>query len=529
MQEVKGKLAKLFILIVVFGLSAGEGISFAQDVAEEESQKPKDIFNMVIPSDWGRVRDVYKGSKGQKQVIVHIQDAHCNYDAQTNIGNILNKLVEEYGLSIAGIEGATGKLETEEFSSFPEDDIRYQAADYFVRQGKMSGAEALVISRGVEYPLELYGIEDGVLYLDNFKAYQTSLPFKNEAKVFFINLKYALTRLKMFLYNTDLLEFDVQKNEFEKKVLSLNDYIIFLSGEMAKYNINKTGYENLSRLIKVNKTEDKIDFAKAEEERTKLLTELTGILSEDDIKALLDQGVDYRNGNITAARYLEFVRELAQNNEMNLEDYKNLDQYIDYSETYDKINSALLFDEIWQIEDAIKTNLYTDDEQAKLDLLIRGMETMERLVDIKMVNRDLSFYQEHSDEFKTDSYYTFITKQVERFKLDINLPSDISYLDVYIPAWVNFYKVAGKRDEAMIDNTIKVMVEKDRKIMAMVTGGFHTRELTRIMRDRDVSYIVVTPHIKSNEGNRYFDLLTGGKTDLENFVEAMSEEVTLKE
>ena len=489
---------------------------------DDEQKEQKDIFELNIPSEWGRIKEVYRGSKDSKQVIVHIQDAHCNYDAQINIGNILDRLVQDHGVKVAGLEGSSGKVKTYLFSTFPEEDIRAQAVDYFVRQGQMNGAEALVIREGFEYPLELYGIEKQELYDDNFNAFKTSLPFKSEAKMAFISLDYMLTQLKLFLYNRELLNFDVQQTAYADNRLSLNEYSAFLSEELKKYKIKKSNYKHFSWLGRVNKSEGSIDFVKAEEERTRLLTELTNILEEADIQKLLDKGMDYRNGYLSAAKYLSFVKDLAQANKVELKEYKNLTIYIDYAQNYDQINSALLFDEMWQIEDAVRAKLYTNDEQKTLDIQVRGLETMKRLVDIKMVNRDLSFYQMNSQKLKSDAYISFITDQAKRFNIKMELPSDIGYLDVYIPAWVQFYQVAGTRDIAMIENSLKLLEEKREKIIAMVTGGFHTRELTRLLKERDISYMVITPHITNNDGNRYFEILEGKKTDLDIFVEQAS-------
>ncbi len=518
-------LVCIFIISTVVYAAENEPTSEAEAQSDpDQTQEIKDIFNLTIPKSWGHIKDIYKGSTGKDTVIVHIQDAHCNYDAQTNISNILAELVANYGVEIAGIEGAAGRLQPELFSTFPDEEIRAQTADYFVRQGKLSGPEALVIKEGFEYPLELYGIEDPKLYADNFNAYRSSLPFTNEARIFFLNLKTYLSQLKMFLYNPDLLDFDVQRTAFENKKRTLNDYCAFLTSQLEKMQLDKSEYPGFSKLLKAINLETRINFDRAEEERAKLLTELTNVLSEEDIRALLDRGADYKNRYLDASKYLAFVKELALKNEIDFSEYKNLDRYIAYAENYDQINSSNLFFEIGEIEDAIRAKLYTTPEQKKLDLLIKGLETMQRLVSIKMVNQDLVFYQQYADELKTDAYFDFINTQAERFNIKAKIPQDIGYLDVYIPAWVNFYQVAGLRDAAMIDSTLRIMEEKKQKIAVMVTGGFHTRELSRMLQARGISYLVITPRITENMGNRYFDILTGKKTDLDNFVEQMNKE-----
>ncbi|MFH2144972.1 MAG: hypothetical protein ABII75_02975, partial [Candidatus Omnitrophota bacterium] len=480
---------------------------------------------IVIPNSWGRVKEIYKGTN--EQVIVHIQDAHCNYEAQTNIANILDLLVTEYGLTVAGVEGSVGRLQTELFSTFPEDAIREQAADYFVREGRLSGAEALAIAKGFEYPLTLYGIENNDLYENNFNAFQASLPFKEEAKGYFRYLNKCLAQLKTPLYTPEISDIDLKQISFEMNILDLNTYALYLAQLLEKRQLDISKYPNFAKLIKAINIEEKIDFIKAEEERTKLLTELTNVLSEEDVRKLLDKGLAFRDEKLSASRYLGFIKELAKANEVDFVQYINLDNYIEYAQSYDEIKSFELFNEMEEVDLVLRSKLYANEIQKKLDFLMRGLRVMERMVDIKMVNKDLAFYNEHKEELKTDKYIAFINEQAEKYGIKIDLP-DISYLDVYMPAWADFYRVAGLRDEAMINNTLKAAADSGEKIGAMVTGGFHTRELTRMMQERNISYIVITPRITKNIPGPYFDRLTGKKSPLDLFMEEMNAVVPIE-
>ncbi|MCG2711523.1 MAG: hypothetical protein L6416_04265 [Candidatus Omnitrophica bacterium] len=492
-----------------------------EDFAEAEEEKPKDIFDLVIPASWGRVKEVYKGSS--EEVIIHIQDAHNNYEAQTNIANIIDSLVEEYGLNIAGIEGSVGRIMTELYSTFPDDDARYLASDFFVRDGTFSGPEALVIRKGFEYPLKIYGIENEELYNTNLEAFKESLPFKKDAIAYFKELGSRLGELKSQLYTPELLEIDGKQLAYEIGFLSLNDYCQYLNNMVKDMEQINEDYPNFKKLLKAVEIEEVLDFAKAEEERTKLLTELTNVLTEEDIRKLLDKGIAYKNEQMSASLYLSFVKELAKKNEVDFTEYKNLDQYIEYATSYDEIESFELFNEIEEVNLAIRSKLYAIDTQKKLDFLVRGLKVMMRLVEIKMVNKDLEFYMSHQSELKVDEYISFIKEQAGEYGITMDLPVDISYLDVYIPAWVEFYRVAGFRDAAMIDNTLKLLRKNKQRLGIMVTGGFHTRKLIELMQERGISYIVVTPRITQNIPGPYFDRMTGKKTEWEEVLEGARE------
>ncbi len=508
-RGIKGIITAAFLLLFMLPAFAQELPK--QSVAEE--QKPKEIFDLVIPASWGTIREVHKADPNR--VIVHIQDAHCNYECQNKIADILDLLVREYDLKAAGIEGAWERLQTELFSTFPEDTIRYQASDYLLREGRLSGPEALVIQKGMEYPLELYGIEQQELYENNLSAFQTALPFKKDATGYFSLLSRHLGQLKDRLYNDELSRIDAGRLAFDLEVSNINEYILFLADKAAELKVNTKKYDNFTQLLKAVRLEDEIDFSLAEEERTELLTELIDVLEEDDLQVLLDKGNEYREERLSAARYLKFVKELGEKNEIDLTPYNNLNKYIRYAQSYEQVRNFELFNEIEDIDADLRSKVYTAEEQKKLDFLVRGLRVMERLVNIQMVNKDLEFYQDHQEGLKIDKFIEFITVQSGKYGYPVKLPSDIAYLDVYIPAWVNFYQVAGKRDEAMIKNSLGLLSQGNSRFAALITGGFHTRKLTEIMREEGVSYIVVTPLITSTEPGPYFDRLMGMPTLLD--------------
>ena len=57
----------------------------------------------------------------------------------------------------------------------------------------------------------------------------------------------------------------------------------------------------------------------------------------------------------------------------------------------------------------------------------------------------------------------------------------------------DFYQLADKRDEAMLSNLIKKMDEQDQDVGVLVAGGYHSSGLTQMLKERDLSYITITP------------------------------------
>jgi len=87
-----------------------EEIEADVDVAKEvirdlefEETGTIDPFDIFIPDQYGTIIETYKGTNGK--LIVHIQDAHANYEGQRNLASILEVLITDYDLELILREG----------------------------------------------------------------------------------------------------------------------------------------------------------------------------------------------------------------------------------------------------------------------------------------------------------------------------------------------------------------------------------------------------------------------------------------
>ena len=58
-----------------------------------------------------------------------------------------------------------------------------------------------------------------------------------------------------------------------------------------------------------------------------------------------------------------------------------------------------------------------------------------------------------------------------------------------------FYDTAGERDKVFAGKSEERMKKDDRKIAALVAGGFHTPTLTNILAEAGYSYVVISPKV----------------------------------
>ncbi len=86
-----------------------------------------------IPERFGSVEKTFLGSD---QLLIHVQDLHCNYEVQTNIANIIDHLAREHQLSLVGIEGASQPVNVTHLSTYPNARVKQETGKYFMQQAK---------------------------------------------------------------------------------------------------------------------------------------------------------------------------------------------------------------------------------------------------------------------------------------------------------------------------------------------------------------------------------------------------------
>lgn len=103
-----------------------------------------DTETFMLPAHLGEVRYTHKGSSDM--VLVHLQDAHCNYYAQQKVSGIIEYINKEYGLRMVNLEGGTGDYDLGIFTSLASDTVRQEVATHFIKTGDINGAEFYAIT-----------------------------------------------------------------------------------------------------------------------------------------------------------------------------------------------------------------------------------------------------------------------------------------------------------------------------------------------------------------------------------------------
>jgi len=198
--------------------------------------------SIVFPAKLGVIE---KAFQGQNKLIIHIQDLHCNEEVQKNIAGMVHLLAKDHGLKLVGQEGAFHTLDISPIRRFPIPEIREAVSNYYLRQGKLTGAE--YYGGTGEYPIKLEGIETPKLYEESLQTIRTFL--NSESQGYCLDIRGMLDALKPGIYNQDLLALDQNRTTYRDGSLDVLAYAARLRKSAGRFGINPTQFPRFQKYL----------------------------------------------------------------------------------------------------------------------------------------------------------------------------------------------------------------------------------------------------------------------------------------
>jgi len=474
------------------------------------SFKELNVDTFSLPEYLGHIKDSCKGN-ASKKVVIHIQDAHCNYAAQHKISDIIEYLNKEYGIDIVNLEGGAKNYDLSTFTRIYDRPIREKTADYFVKEGLVNGAEYFAINNPEK--ATLWGIEDTKLYLDNLNVYRDSLKYKEEVDKHLNVLTHILTNLKIKIYSSELLELDNKYSQYKANTLEFKDYLTYLIQGAKNKALDIKGFTNIYLLSQTLIEEENIDFKKANNQRDDLIDKLQKQLSKNSLEELVLKTVEFRSERISQKDFYAYLTKKADVVGVELAEFPDLQKYIVYIAMYNAIDKMKVMEEMDRLENEIKGALYQNDKQKELNKLSKNLSLLKNIFGISLTKEDYKYYTDNEQSFNMANFVSFISKEAPLYKISARLESNIADIDHYRGAISKFYEYSFKRDKIFIKN-IKFGARQN--IAVVVTGGFHTENLCEALRKENIAYISIMPAFRSYDGYAcpYFGLLAGNEAPL---------------
>jgi len=516
-----------FILVVFIAVCTAAGIAAVIRQGE-----------IKIPSEYGRITEGFDG--GGDKLVIHVQDAHTNYEAQKNAAGMLEDLINKYGVYLILVEGGSRDVSLNYYRDQYPLEERKKMAEESLKKGEIAGEEYLNIAS--DYPIKLQGIEDRALYDQNMEAYLEIDKQKDSALLFTKLLSEVISNLKDKLYNKALSELDKKRIEFKEERMPLNDYVQYLN-ELAKPQsavgknwfakiwekilvfLSKIGlikytpppkidlslYPDYQALVNSIELEKTIDFAVVEKERADAIELLSKKIDQNSLNELLTKSVEFKSGKLSQGQYHNYLKDMMAKANLDIKEYPNLERYVRYITIYEKIDSAMLFKELKAVEGAVSDALAANDSQKQLLRIAKDLELLTEFINLKLSPDDFDYYQKNEGKFDISAWVRFLNEQLSKYNLTQRVPEDTKIIANITPSLNSFYTIARKRDDVFLNNTRKYMDAEGVNIAVLIAGGFHTPSLMKLFRDNKISYVVVAPKVvRATDENLYHKILTEG-------------------
>ena len=466
------------------------------------------LGEIQVPETYGRVIDVYEGESNK--TIVHIQDAHVHYEAQKNLAGILESLIQRNQLKLILVEGGNVRGELSTLRKLASKEAREAVADRYLRKGLIAGDEYLELVS--DYPIIRQGVEDPALYQDNLRTFLEVEKFRGRALEQIEGLRELVETLKRNMYRPALLDLEKKREDYDSERMELVAYYRYLASLKPPQEA-----PNIEKFLAASDLEKEIAFDKVDEERNALVEALSQKLPEAEMNGLVEKSLAYQEGTLSQRDYYGELKVLAEQKGFEMSPYPNLGKYVRYLVLYGEIHHSELFKEGDHLEDAIRENLLGSEGERQLSSISKHLKLLSNLFQIKISPEDYATYQKDRLRFSVKAFLPFLEKKSAEFNLTSRVPEGAVDIDQHLKILDHFYQIAQARDLTFVENSLKEMEREKTRFAVLITGGFHTPGLTQILKERGISYIVISPRITEagNPGLYYSVLKQKSKSEVE--------------
>ena len=444
----------------------------------------------VVPFNLGKVTNSTDFSTSK--VVVQIQDLHGDYQTQKNISSILSYLDKNYGISNIYVEGAPqGKLSTKWLADISDNSTKKVFIEAMMSVGELSGAEYFSVTEGKT---------DILKGAENFNAYSANLVRlaemkRNQAVVEaqLLPLQMQIESLGQKIYGKDNKKILALSQKYKKNEITTEKYFKTLFKFSHRYGISTDKYPQLSLFKQILSIRNKINTDTISKETANAVNLLKKELSFAEYKSLTELS---KSPETKKVFYLELNKHLQKT-----KDYEKFPQIKLFS-SYILLNSQTN-----PVDFVRQEEMFVNEIRNKSSKTLSEQEVlfMERFVSIfESLLQNKINYREYKN-------YNYAFSEFERILNKYIVSSNLDALKSSIDTAEKFYSVNTDRDEYFVksivtgndkniskvkpvrNNNAENMLKIATKIDVIISGGFHTAGISKLLEDKKQSYVVITP------------------------------------
>lgn len=520
------------------------------------------VSHIDIPPEMATLEDWYESPKiGDNRLLLHIQDAHAQPEAQARTRDLIQYLNKKYGIKTVFVEGAAEQLDTKWLPYADNMELRKKWIEAKTASGELSGTDLALLD---QIPVKALPIETVEGYRNGYQKLHAVFAAEAEVKSFldFFDSKFDLAASQILDEKTRAILTEWKK--FEAGHREFLPYVKSLS-KLAKENLNldfnalysQIEWPQMTRLLALQRLEKELAAVRPEAggrrpegsqgsalsdlgPRTSVLSlkeealvekqQLIESLKSKNASAGVLQGLerlDEKNLNlnrITAGdgrqfssprQLLEQLVEETRRLKIDLRQYPAFLKYAGYIVVRGELQPSGLFKEIEKLFNKMLNRLV--EARSPEAGGPRGKST--RLIEIyhdsillrKLLNLELSRTEwQKALRRKERLQPEQLTQRLKSLEAPVSglrpdqMPTSIR--KAFDNAFA-FYDASLAREKIFFDKIQSAMsssglgspVSGQNRIAILVTGGFHTEGLNEFFREKEISYGTLTPRLMNIE------------------------------
>lgn len=424
------------------------------------------------------IRSVREGASGSLRVFL-VMDAHDVYSAQRNIARLLAHLGKQ-GKMLVGIEGTSGAFDLERHRGLLPGAGQGQLVNHLLKKGFLNGPEAFGLT--AEKTPDFWGVEDAALYDANVQAYRDTLSIEAETQSALQKLKKETSERQAKLFSPELQALEREVQAMHEDRGDLGKYVKAVlegAGEVRPAS-------QVRRFVEAKSKEDSLSFPAVEQARAAFIERVSPRLSPFELEALVKKTTAFRAGSVSAKDYYRDLVSVALSKGVPVSAYPAFQSYIEYVSLTDGLDVVALMDEMEEIEGRAYGRLAKGDARPLAEWS-KDLRLAERAVQHAMTPREWTQYEERRGE---------LARLADR-AVSLGMSQDSAEVaQKNLPRFAAFFEAATARNHTLLENALAQAHQRGATTVVLVTGGFHAPALEKLLNQKNISHMVLSPRIE---------------------------------
>lgn len=503
------KITKLFNKIIALSVSICLLISITSAdafsaVKAENLQQQNNNNIPVISIDNGKITSI--NDTGSNLTVVNIQDLHCHKDTQKKISNMIEEINKENKVKQIYVEGGYGNININWLDKIDDKKIKEQIIEQLLQDGEITAGEYYASLKN--NTVQLKGLDEKTLHQQNVERLSDIMNNQDKYASVIEKVRREIARLNKRYINAENRKFSKQINKYKtdggdsgRLYVKLFKYIDEINNNFDKYNnltkITKEKYPNIATYILLDKESKKIKPEEISRQIKTVLVDLKSSLSYGEYSDLIIKTNNLKD----ISKLTWYINKYATEKNINLSKYGTLSKFIEIRKINESLNPVKLLEEERDLIEQIRYAISYNKTEYEVAYISDFEEYFEKYLKYGLTSKDWHWTKKGFSKFR-QLYAKYAV--VDRIK---EIEKDFVELD-------NYYNINDERNSIFVNNilndkkitsnkksgtrTVKEILKDSNEVIIVIAGGYHSDELSKMLSEKSVTNIVITPNVTGN-------------------------------